>query len=275
MSSVVAAPIGGHLRRTRASDAREHERRRQRRLLRSTALRALDEIATAGDSAGAADLVRAAADAANELRSTVTRLSTARGATPVAETRRQIGAMLHDTTLQTLEYLACDGYGAELTAAEVRAIASEASEELRRSLFRLGHDEPCELVDGLRRIVASFRLRGDLDVRLETDPRVGPARGTDAAAIVGAVREALNNVRKHARAEHVVVRCEAIPGGMRVTVADDGVGADLSRRGSGLGLRGSIFDRMERAGGRAELDSAPGMGTLVTLTTACTPEVAA
>jgi signal transduction histidine kinase len=275
MSSVIAAPVGGHLRRTRASDAREHERKRLRRHLRVTALRSLETIATAGEQAGATDLVAQAGDAANGLRHYVRTLSEAAGNSPVAETRRHVGALMHDTTLQTLEYLACDGYGAELTAAEVRSIAAEAADELRRTLFRLGNESGGELVEGLRRLVAATRLRTELDIRLEADGAEGAVHGEDAAALLGAVREALNNVRKHARATHVVVRCEAFAAGARVTVQDDGVGLDPSRIGHGLGLRGSIFERMARCGGRADLTSEPGRGTLVTLTAGCAQEVAA
>ena len=64
-----------------------------------------------------------------------------------------------------------------------------------------------------------------------------------STALTGAVREAVTNARKHARASQVVVRVESGDDGRTaVTVTDDGVGFDPERaaRGSGLGVARSI-----------------------------------
>ncbi len=86
----------------------------------------------------------------------------------------------------------------------------------------------------------------------------------------------MTNARKHARASQVIVRVAADEDGRTaVTVTDDGVGLDPELVGDagGLGLPGSIFGRMRRAGGDAALDAAPGGGTRVTLVTS--PELEA
>ena len=265
MSSGIAAPNGGRFFRERAFEsARDHECLRLRRYLQLTTLRALQDIATAAPEARADHLVATAADAAAPLRTLVRSLSDARGGSALADLHRRTGGTLHDTTLQTLEYLASDGYGAELDGTELRELAGRAAVELRGHLLRLGVEERCELVSGLRRVVGDARRRGE-DVHLITENVDGRVRGDDAAALVGAVREALNNARKHARAGQVVVRCEPAAQGARVTVVDDGVGVDVSSIDEGIGLRHSIFERIERRGGRARLESAPGRGTLVTL----------
>ena len=67
MSSGIAAPNGGRFVRARAGDgARDHERRRMRRYLQVTTLRALENIA--GSDADAGVLVAEAGDTATELR---------------------------------------------------------------------------------------------------------------------------------------------------------------------------------------------------------------
>ena len=99
--------------------------------------------------------------------------------------------------------------------------------------------------------------------------------GAEAAALVGAVREALNNVHKHANASCVLVRCETYATGARVVVSDDGVGIDLAHAVAGIGLRHSIIERMASTGGHASVASEPGNVTFVTLTTGTTQEVAA
>ena len=269
MSSGIAAPNGGRFVRARAGDgARDHERRRLRRYLQVTTLRALESIATTEPGITTGDLITRATDAAAELRALVHKLSNWQGRLAVDELRRQAGATLHDTTLQTLEYLATDGYGAELEGEEIRRIAGDAADELRASLFRLGTEGSCELVSALRRVVADAKRKGVADdVRLEAGDLEGEFAGESTAALVAAVREALNNVRKHANATEVVVRCERAGDGARVIVSDDGVGTDLADLGTGIGLRHSIMGRMARFGGRADFQSAPGAGMQVTMTT--------
>jgi signal transduction histidine kinase len=277
MSSGIAAPIGGRFIRARGlghETARDHERKRLRRHLRVTTLQALESIAGSESATDVGGLIAEAGDAATELRSFVGTLAGTKGRTAAAELQRQVGAMLHDTTLQALEYLACDGYGAELDADSVRRVAADAAVELRGNLLRLGAPKPCELVAALQQVVSAAQRRGTVQIEMVTDLQ-GSVYGAEAAALVGAVREALNNVHKHARASHVVVRCETSEAGARVVVSDDGVGVDLAHAVAGIGLRHSIVERMASTGGQAFVTSEPGRGTLVTLTTGGTQEVAA
>src|SRR4051794_34812632 len=210
MSSVIAAPIGGRLLRTRAlvhESPREHERTRLRRYLRVTTLQALENIAGSPADTEAGTLIAMACNAANEARTLAGKLADVKGGTAVAELQREVGGMLHDTALQALEYLACDGYGADLDAETVSKVAADAAVELRGNLLRLGAPEPCELIAALEQVVSSAQRRGTVEVKMVTELN-GSVYGAEAAALVGAVREALNNVHKHANASCVVVRCE-------------------------------------------------------------------
>ena len=78
--------------------------------------------------------------------------------------------------------------------------------------------------------------------------------------------EALANVRKHARAEHVDVTLDRHAEAFRVRIHDDGVGfaADGANgpRPGHLGLA-SMRERAELAGGRWRIESTPGAGTTV------------
>src|SRR6476661_4137478 len=244
MSSGIAAPIGGRFLRARTlghESAREHERKRLRRHLRVTALHTLESITGSTPETDPVELIAVAGDLATDLRTFTAELADAKGGTAVAELQRQVGATLHDTTLQCVEYLACDGYGAELDTATIRKVAGDAAVELRGTLLRLGAPEP---------VVSAAQRRGTVEVRLVTDLN-GSVYGAEAAALVGAVREALNNVHKHANATCVVVRCETSETGARIVVSDDGVGVDLAHAVAGLGLRHSIIERMASTGGNA------------------------
>src|SRR5215210_2136235 len=184
--------------------------------------------------------------------------------------RKRLRRHLRVTTLHALENITVSGVDAGVLIAE----AGDAAVELRGNLLRLGAAEPCELVTALEQVVLAAQRRGTVDVQMVIDLE-GSVYGADAAALVGAVREALNNVHKHANASHVLVRCETSETGVRVVVSDDGVGVDLSHIEAGIGLRHSIVERMASRGGQAHVTSAPGHGMLVTLITGGPREVAA
>jgi signal transduction histidine kinase len=80
-------------------------------------------------------------------------------------------------------------------------------------------------------------------------------------------QESLNNVAKHAKAEHVRVTVDQHDGSVRLRVRDDGVGFDASNTGQLLreghyGLAG-MRERASLVGGTLEVGSIPGHGTTV------------
>ena len=88
-----------------------------------------------------------------------------------------------------------------------------------------------------------------------------------AQAVVAAAREALTNAAKFAPdAGPVALYAEAENGRLEVYVRDRGPGFDPTSVPAGRqGVRESIMGRMERHGGTARIDSAPGEGTEVEL----------
>jgi two-component sensor histidine kinase len=280
MSSSNAAPARGRTASgARVVDfARQQERRRIRRHLEETTQRTLEHIATAGDDLSAAELERLADAEATRLREYIQELGGDVDGTDVvpgsindavgrlhSEVHVPICCMLHDTTLQMLEYLSTDGYGAQLSAADVRRLAAQALADLGDRLDRLGERESCQLVTGLQAVIAEASCLGLDNVELVTGEMDDSITGDDAAALVAAVREALNNVRKHSRATRVLISCDVKDGEAHITVRDNGIGVDVCSLGGGMGVRQSIFKRMSTRGGHASLDSAPGKGVLVTL----------
>ena len=79
------------------------------------------------------------------------------------------------------------------------------------------------------------------------------------------VQEALSNTLRHARARHVRVAVDVLPGHADLIVADDGVGFSHteSRDGSrGLGLI-SIEERVKLFEGKFQIQTSPGKGTTI------------
>jgi len=103
-------------------------------------------------------------------------------------------------------------------------------------------------------------------VGLSTDGG-GPASYDDPAWLPAVVRaqavrvakEALINVRKHARATSVTVTVRPDADGVQVAVTDDGVGVDPSNLRSARGHRGLVTmrERAEIAGGWCRIDRGP------------------
>ena len=112
------------------------------------------------------------------------------------------------------------------------------------------------LVERLRRIIEDEQALATHEIRLVFGEVDGTVDGTELA---DAAREALTNVRKHARASQVVVSCHVTAGAGTVVVTDDGIGFDPVRTARGTGLRESIVGRMERAGGSADQSAARAM----------------
>jgi anti-sigma regulatory factor (Ser/Thr protein kinase) len=262
--------------RKRAIDAwRASERTQLRARLRTIIVPGLEELVDPG--ASPADLIKLADLQARRLRAQLEHDDDPRDIVgvenPISRVRREerelVRGHLHDTALQILEFIAGDGFGTGLSAAKISRLAGGAARDLRRWIDTIGEPNTAELLPALELVTNEARL---LDSRVElVIGEVGGSPTSDqVTAIVGAVREAVTNARKHANATNVVVRVEISTAGQAaVTVTDDGVGIDpeLVADTNGLGVNGSIIGRMKRAGGSASLEEAPGGGTLVTLAT--------
>lgn len=183
-----------------------------------------------------------------------------------ARAREDFARTMHDSVLQTLSLVERRSRESDPQLADV---ARRTDRELRAYLFGGADSSNETLALGLRRIVDRTVLDHGLAVELSVVEAEEPSADV-TAAIVGAASEALMNAVKHAQATKVVVFCdpdEGPNGGqVFVTVRDDGCGFDpTSIDSSRRGLNGSIRERMNAIGGRAEIESTLGKGTEVRL----------
>ena len=133
------------------------------------------------------------------------------------------------------------------------------------------------LAPALNEYVTQFRHRTGLDAAIEvaSDADTCALTPGSTALCFRLVQEALTNCAKHAQAGGVRIQLERDAHHIRLTVADDGVGFDLSRLGEagstpGLGLI-TMRERVELAGGRFTLRTRPGEGTEITVDLPCLP----
>jgi signal transduction histidine kinase len=202
--------------------------------------------------------------------------------------RREHERLLHDTVLNTLTAISRAGRPEAVVARcqrDIRVLERMLSEpEDPTAAVRSGDG----LLAGIEAVASEMRGRG-LEVHVEAqssgtaepgEPE-GPAIPVPVAeAITQAAREALANVVAHAgTGEAWVTVGLTAPGdaaarsaGLRVTIRDEGVGFDPARVGPArLGLRRSIIERVADWGGSVSVQSAPGEGTVVTLSWAASP----
>ena len=195
----------------------------------------------------------------------------------VQHERLRIARELHDTVAHAVSVMVLhigavgsrlpDGLESEKDALEKAGdTGRQAIIELRRLLgvLRTAQDsaplEPQPTLAGLEGLIDDARGTGlvvDLAVEGERRP-LDPAVEVSAYRII---QEALTNVRKHARANAVSVGVRYDGEWLRLSVADDGVGA-TPNSDAGYGLLG-IRERVEVYGGRLSLSATPAGGFAV------------
>jgi len=186
-------------------------------------------------------------------------LAQARDDALVADARADMAAHLHDSVLQTLALIQRQAGDARA----VTALARRQERELRQWLYgeSLGSTT---LVEALSGEITDVEDRHGVDVELVS---VGDVELTpEVTSVVRAAREAMVNAAKHSGADRIDVYVEVDPDLVSVYVRDRGTGFDLAAMGDDrMGVRGSIVERVKRAGGRAIIRTAPGEGTEVRL----------
>jgi signal transduction histidine kinase len=182
-----------------------------------------------------------------------------------SDERSEVAARVHDSVLQTLALI-------QRHAQEPRRVASLARRQERELRGWLYGERPigdeASLVGALSAAAADVEELHGIRVELSN---AGDCPADEA--LVLAAREAMTNAAKFSGAAEVDVYAEVTDDEAAVFVHDRGSGFDRAavppdRRG----LAESIEGRLERAGGRATVASAPGQGTEIELRLPRRPE---
>lgn len=186
------------------------------------------------------------------------------------------GRELHDGPLQdlavvgmTLDRLLAEHEGTDLNTGEVenaREMVDRAIERLRQTISELRQNRAPPVAPSvtapLRAVMAEA---GPGDPALEVD--IADVSGVQLSpeiehALVGITREALHNVRKHARADRIRLEVHQIGADVELIINDDGVGFDGASLPGHFGLE-QIRELAEESGGTIEIGSQAGQGTEV------------
>lgn len=190
--------------------------------------------------------------------------------------RKRIAAEVHDDLGQRLTVLRMD------IALLPRSLPSELRSGMEKPVNHLleGLDQVMARVRQLARqlrppgldfglasavesLVEEFESGLGIPIQLKMDLPTQPAIDEhQATAIYRMLQEALTNVARHARAQHVTITLTTSPGCVRLRVEDDGRGFSSPATESGFGLS-SLRERAHSLGGQCTIRSTPHDGTVV------------
>ncbi|WP_256820211.1 sensor histidine kinase [Dietzia sp. Die43] len=201
--------------------------------------------------------------------------------------RARLAGEIHDTVAQGLASIGMLLHAAERTAPSspavdqirlAREVAGENLTETRRLIaaLRPAPLDGVSLAGALRRVAARCRAENPgLEVSVATGNATGNAgeHATEpsteppaelAAVLVRVAQEALTNAVRHGAPQRITLTLSGSPTAVVLEIADDGRGFDVAapRTAASFGLDG-MARRVGDLGGRFEVDSEPGSGTVV------------
>ncbi|MGI5971434.1 MAG: histidine kinase N-terminal 7TM domain-containing protein [Oscillospiraceae bacterium] len=201
----------------------------------------------------------------------------------VIEERERMARDLHDNIGQVLGFinLQAQGIRKELVNAGVENISMKlnklidasqsAHAEIRRYIRDVRSSAYFEkdFITAFKAVVSSFEEQTGMNVRINIPPdftgeELEPASRMN---LLNILREAMNNVRKHAEAENLYIDFSLSQGLLNAVVEDDGKGFDAAQQNavkSGFGLD-IMRERALEAGGQIDISSAAGRGTRIEL----------
>lgn len=226
-----------------------------------------------------------------------------------AEERNRLARDLHDTLaqsmlaiLRTLETI--EASSNELSepllkrVSQARALARQSLDEARRSVWNLQAIalERATLREAIEQHIAIWSAQTGVRAKFERKGHAVPLPAHIENELLLILREALQNVARHASATSVTIILQFGPAGLRLLISDDGAGfgtqayanahenthenrvkysigslhadageQDDSEPHNGMGLRG-MRERAQLLHGLLYVESAPGWGTRIVLT---------
>ncbi len=190
------------------------------------------------------------------------------------EERRRLAAELHDSVSQRLfsAQLLCRAAEVKSDDPAIQALLSQVAVLVQESQW------------ALRTLVKTLRPleRRSLETQLEdTVSRVSEALGQKVTlhldaqldelltveqteALIGVIDEAVQNARKHANSQHIVISVKSRDDKIFARITDDGRGFDPHHIVPGYGLR-SMRERIKNLGGTFAIKSRPHRGTIIHL----------
>jgi nitrate/nitrite-specific signal transduction histidine kinase len=203
----------------------------------------------------------------------------------ILEERTRLAREIHDDLAQALGVLTMkirtisdlleigDTQQAQAGIKETIQIGENAYSASRESLFNLNSTRQITVrfLPWLRKYLADYQLYFGMKTTLNVGDESAASFSKEIEdQISWIITEALSNIRKHAKASNIIIRCESDPEVSRITVEDDGSGFEpdkvlLDEGELHYGLQ-IMRERAQSFGGSITINALPEAGTTVIIT---------
>jgi PAS domain S-box-containing protein len=217
-----------------------------------------------------------------EQRMTQSRLLEQERALAVSGERERLARDLHDNLGQVFSFINVQAQAIEheLSVAGVTTVsrkitrlieaAQSAHREMREYIRSVKNNGPVDrdFVLTLETEAELLKKQTGLEIHLDIPAKLQlkGLKPDTRTQMLNIIKEALNNVRKHAKAENVFIKIRASDGEITAAVIDDGIGFDMAilekQASHGLGLK-IMKERAGEMGGEITINSETGKGTKV------------
>lgn len=197
------------------------------------------------------------------------------------EERQRIARDIHDGPAQLMANLVIkaeicerlidrDIEKAKFELSQLKNIGRECLRDVRKIIYDLRPMslDDLGLVPTIQRFILNFEEETKINVTFSVIAKNEVIDSTIQLSLFRIVQEALNNVRKYARATTVVIKLEIIHKTIHMLIFDDGIGFHVekqlksSREEGGFGLL-AMRERVELLKGTIDIDSNLGTGTRI------------
>lgn len=199
--------------------------------------------------------------------------------------RQRLARELHDSVTQSIYSLTLLSSGWESMARQgtledpassfqrLGALGQQVLREMRLLVHQMRAPtlEEEGLVNALQQRLDAVETRANIDAQLQVCADLTALTPAVEDELFKIAQEALNNSLKHARATTVKVAIKEEQGKITLSVEDDGIGFDTSKKYGGMGL-GNMVQRADAVAAAFTLYSASDRGTQVTITVDLTEE---
>lgn len=197
-------------------------------------------------------------------------LKTEREAGIVME-RQRMAREIHDTLAQDFTSIIMHLTAAQLSGQHnmqphiqlAEQTAREGLNEARRIVWALRPEqlENSTLAESIERLAARFSAENAISVNIAISGNPNSLGQEKEAALLRVTQEALNNIKKHARAKNINITLSYMSDLIALDIVDDGISFDVNNK-NGFGLK-SMRERVEYFHGTLVIESTKNNGTAI------------
>ncbi len=188
--------------------------------------------------------------------------------------RQRMAREIHDTLAQDFINVIMHLTAAKLKDASAQQVhiqqaeqtAREGLDEARRIVWALRPEqlEHFSLAESLEQLAARFSVENPVSISTSITGTPRPLGPEKEAGLLRVAQEALNNIKKHARARSVNMTLSYMSDLIALDVVDDGIGFDSGVEQRGFGLK-SMRERVDELSGTLTIESGNNKGTAIAI----------